>query len=196
MKFLGKKTSSQVLCRGLTYKKGRYDNNRLINKLLLTEQKNFCAYTEKYLQELDSSEVEHFDSSKKYSDDYYNYYAVIRKANLYKKDEQYVGASFFTSLFFQNDTNFNERVRYSKGGIYEETDESDQEAIDLIDFLGFNDPNLYKQRKRHIARLKRNFNDASYNVNKRIQYFREHKEDLSFVTAIEVELGLNLSEFY
>lgn len=196
MKFLGKRTNSQVLSKGLTYKKGRNVNNRFINKLLLTEQKNFCAYTEKYLQELDSSEVEHFDSSKKYSDDYYNYYAVIRKANLYKKDEQYVGASFFTSLFFQNDINFNDRVRYAKGGIYEEIDESDQEAMDLIDFLGFNNPYLYKQRKRHIARLKRNFDDAFYDMNRRIKYFREHKEDLSFVTAIEVELDLNLSEFY
>ena len=55
---------------------------------MISEQKNFCAYTEKYLKPLDSPEVEHFNSKIKYQDDYYNYYAVLRAANLYKQDDE------------------------------------------------------------------------------------------------------------
>ena len=195
MKFLSKTERSQILNENLTYQEGKSEHNRKIKELLLTEQKNFCAYSEKYIQELDSSEVEHFNTSLKYSDDYYNYYAVIRKANLYKKDEEYKGASFFNSLFFQNSDEFNERIQYVKGGIYEEIKEDDQEAIDLIDFLGFNHPDLYTQRIRHIKRLKKSFEDASYSKEQCLEYFRNHHEELSFITAIENELGLDLSEF-
>ena len=196
MKFLRKTKDFKVLLESLIYREGRTNVNRQIKQLLITEQKNFCAYTEKYISELDSSEVEHFNSSLKYSEDYYNYYAVIRRANQYKKDNEYLEASFYKTLFFQNPEVFNNRVRYLKDGVYEEVIEADSEAKELIAFLGFNHPNLYEQRKRHIKRLKRNFDNAGYTNEKCMQYFRDHKEDLNFVTAIEVELDLDLSEFY
>ena len=133
MKFLSKSEDSPILKRGLKYVKG--DNSEL-RKLLLEEQKNFCAYTEKYVEHLDSVEVEHFNSSIKKNDDYYNYYAVVRKANLYKKDEKYNGAAFFDSLFFQK--NFDSRIRFVPGDlVYEEINTGDTEAIDFIDFVGF-----------------------------------------------------------
>ena len=81
MKFLTKKDDSKILKEGLVYQENRAENNRRIRSLLVEEQHNFCAYTEKYFAELDSVEVEHLDASKKYDDDYYNYYAVIRAAN-------------------------------------------------------------------------------------------------------------------
>lgn len=197
MKFLGKNPDSKILQEELTYKRGQTVNNKRIKELLLEEQKNFCAYTEKYLQGLDSSEVEHFDSSVKYSDDYYNYYAVTRAANQYKKDEDYIGSSFFKTLFFHDAEGLSSRIKYIKEeGVYEEVDESDQEAIDFIDFLGFNHPVLFEQRRRHIKRLKRNFKDAGYDDNDCLQYFRDYNEDLNFITAIESELRLDLSEFY
>ena len=144
MKFLSKREDSAILKLGLTYNKNASENNRKLNELLLAEQKNFCAYTEKYIGPLDSVEVEHLNSSKKYNDDYYNYYTVLRKANEYKikKDKKYVGATFFDSLFFQDDTNFRQRVTYADG-IYYELNEEDTEAKELIDFLGFNEAPLY-----------------------------------------------------
>ena len=190
MKFLSKQQSSVILKKGLTYKKDR-DNSKLREELQ-NEQKQFCAYTEKYIQELDSSEVEHFNSTLKYNDDYFNYYAVIRNANLYKKDEAYKEASFFDSLFFQNEEEFNSRIKYV-GGLYYETDENDEEAKDLIDFLGFNHSKLYKQRKRHVKRLSKTFEAAKYSTKDYIKYFREHKEELSFITAIEEEFKVDLS---
>ncbi|MCB9231533.1 MAG: hypothetical protein H6581_07720 [Bacteroidia bacterium] len=165
---------------------------------LLLEQKNFCAYTEKYVEELDSVEVEHFNSAlKKTGDDYFNYYAVIRDANLRKKDEKYVGASFFSSLFFQKPGAFELRVKFfPKSGEYAILDLNDREADDLIDFLGFNDFSLVNQRTRHLKRLKATFERGRFDRSEIVEYFQENPHDLSFITAIEAEFNLDLSEFY
>jgi hypothetical protein len=193
MKFLTKHLNSAILQRNLVYRKTNPLKNKQLKEELLKEQFNFCAYTEKYIQELDASEVEHFNSSIKNKDDYYNYYAVIRNANLYKQDEKYMGAIFFKTLFFQDDIQFQKRIKF-QNGIYIETDETDNEAKDLIDFLGFNHPELFKQRLRHLKRLAKNFNDAKYSKSEYIEYFKEHKEDLSFITAIEYEFDIKLDE--
>jgi hypothetical protein len=46
---------------------------------------------------IDSTDVEHFDPSKKGADDYFNYYATLRSANERKSTKYaiYVGADFF-----------------------------------------------------------------------------------------------------
>ncbi|MDF1546971.1 MAG: hypothetical protein P1P88_04070 [Bacteroidales bacterium] len=191
MKFLSKNPKSSILEKGLTYQKNKSDNNRLLKEELLKEQKNFCAYTEKYLQELDASEVEHFNSSIKYKDDYYNYYAILRKANLYKKDETYLNAKFFETRFFQNKDNLESRIMY-KDGFYFQINEDDKEAFELIDFLGLNHPDLCQQRNRHVNRLAKTFKEAAYNSENCIEYFKEHIEEMSFVTAIEEKFDINL----
>jgi len=155
------------------------------------EQHNFCAYTEKYLSQLDSVEIEHFNSAIKYSDDYYNYYAVIRKANLYKKDEQYKDASFFSSLFFQRE--FDKRIRYvPEDFVYEEIDQKDVEARDFIDFVGLKHPDLTAERKKHVARLQSIF-DA---IPDKEAYFRTHPNEMSFLSAIEAHFEIDLSNCY
>lgn len=195
MKFLSKHTDSKILIENFVYKKNSPENNKKLKEMLLNEQKNFCAYTEKYISELDSIEVEHFNSSKKYNDDYFNYYAVVRKSNEYKikKDKIYLNNNFFSSLFFQDKEEFNNRILFVDN-MYVETNEDDQEAKDLIDFLGFNHQKLFVQRLRHINRLRQNFKDANYSKNECIEYFKEYKEDLSFITAIEKEFELDLLE--
>ena len=197
MKFLRKNTDSEILAARLTYQKNRGANNAILKDLLLIEQKNFCAYTEKYIQSLDSTEVEHFNSSLKYADDYYNYYAVIRKANEYKiaKDNTYRGAGFFGNLFFQNELELRRRIRYIDG-VYEEVDITDTEAKDFIDFLGFNEHPLFEDRKKHINRLKKSFNEAGWDAQRQLEYFRTYPYELSFITALENELCLDLKEFY
>lgn len=189
MKFLTKNRDSDIFTEGYEYRKN-VDNSALRNKLLL-EQKNFCAYTEKYVQELDSVEVEHFNSSKKYADDYFNYYAVLRKPNLYKKDEAFKNHAFFESLFFQNKEEFSQRVQYCDG-IYYEVDENDTEARDLIDFLGFNHASLASHRTKHVHRLKNIF--KTFSKAEISAYFSNHREELSFITALEIEFDLDFSE--
>ena len=191
MKFLRKIKDSEILRRNLTYKRNNTQNNRILKETLLQEQKNFCAYTEKYTTSLDACEVEHFNSSLKYEDDYYNYYAVIRRANQYKRDNIYKDAVFFKSLFFQDTKQLKARIQY-RDGLYEEVDEKDQEAIQLIDFLGFNHSDLFQERNRHIKRLKQHFKEAKYNNKDIISYFKDHKQELSYITAIEYEFGIEL----
>jgi len=197
MRFLAKNPDSPILKQNLQYLVNNPANNKNLKMLLLEEQKNFCAYTEKYVDGLDSVEVEHFNAAKKYRDDYYNYYAVLRKANIYKKDEKYKDAPFFDSLFFQTPDEFSKRIIYVKGDfIYMKIDVNDTEAAGFIDFLGLNQKELTENRKRHIARLKVIFSLAHFNYDKGIEYFRKHKDELKFITAIEVELDIDLSEFY
>jgi len=191
MKFLSKNPNSAILQEGLTYKKGNAENNSLLKDKLKEEQKNFCAYTEKYLQPLESVEIEHFNPSIKYKDDYFNYYAVIRRANLYKKDEKFRNASFFETKFFQKKDDFNSRIKF-KENIYYNVVESDTESIDFIEFLGLNHHDLYSQREKHVNRLLENFEKARFDKTQQFEYFREHLEELSFITAIEDKLGLNL----
>jgi hypothetical protein len=197
MKFLSKNINSPILTKGLIYLNNNGSNNKKLCDSLLAEQKHFCAYTEKYIINIDSIEVEHFNSSKKYTDDYFNYYAVIRKANQYKisKDNQYKGNKFFTTLFFQDPIEFNARIQFIKNQ-YEVIDETDIEAKEFIDFLGLNNEYLYNERRKHVNRLKDIFHDAGYSEAQQLNYFRSHPSELNFVTAIESELGLNLTEFY
>lgn len=189
MKFLSKRADSQILLQKLIYKKNT-DNSEL-RKFLLKEQKNFCAYTEKYVEGLDSVEIEHFNSSLKHKDNYYNYYAVVRWANQIKKDEKYKNAPFFDTLFFQNE--FAARIKFIPTDlVYEEINPDDIEAIDFIDFIGLNENDLFKDRKSHINPLK-DFFIPEFDI---IGYFRKHKQELKFITAIEVEFNIDLSEFY
>lgn len=185
---------SEILTQNLIYKKGQALNNELLRTALIKEQKGYCAYSEKHFSKLDSPEVEHFDSSKKYkNDDYYNYYAVIRRMNQDKvrKDAKYAGNSFFTTLFFQDPTALNQRLGYADGYYYAKN-KDDQEAKDLIDYLGFNDSGLYQERKNHISMLR---DDILYGLSKedKIQYLSQRKHLLSFITAIEAEFDLDLS---
>jgi len=193
MKFLSKHAASNILTQKLTYKKNADENNRKLKELLVQEQCNFCAYTEKYLEPLDSIEVEHLNSSLKYKDDYYNYYAVIRNANLYKQDEKYVDASFLDSLFFQNNETFSARIGFRQNTYYE-IDENDNEAIDFIDFLGLNHPTLSEQRSKHIKRLRESFSEAGYPKEDILGFFHRNKDQLSFCTAIETEFDIEVEE--
>jgi hypothetical protein len=192
MKFLTKNPQSSILTDGLTYTKNA-TNNLTLRGRLMVEQYNFCAYTEKYLQPLDSVELEHLDSTIKYKDNYFNYYAVIRNANLYKQDEKYTGAHFLQSLFFQNQQQLVQRIAFASN-IYYEIDVNDVEARDFIDFLGLNHPTLSQQRSNHVKRLREVFQNAQYSDEEIIDYFSNHKEELSHITAIESEFNLDLFE--
>ncbi len=200
MKFFVKTNDSKILTEGLTYQKNNAENNRRLRDVLIEEQSNFCAYTEQYFKNLDSVEVEHFNSTKKYNDDYFNYYAALRKPNQYKKDIEYKlkaenNESFFGSLFFQDNEELNRRIVYVDG-TYEEKDLKDLEAYGFIDFIGLNNDLLFNDRQNHLNRLKNIFNAANFNKEDILNYFRKHNEELSFVTALEAELEIDLSEFY
>jgi hypothetical protein len=191
MKFLSKNINSEIYADELTYKSG--SDNSFLKFKILDEQKNFCAYTEKYIQGTDSTEIEHFDPSKKDDDNYFNYYTTLRSANERKigKYKLYSEAAFFQTLFFQNAVTFNSKVMYDDFEYLPVNDE-DQDAKDFIDYLGFNDDYLYSERIRHIERLKSTL--SSFTEDQKKQYFNQFKGDLSYVTAIEDAFDLDLSD--
>lgn len=194
MKFLAKRADSLILKGGVTYKpKG---DNSLLREMLVAEQHGFCAYTEKRLEPTDSCEIEHFDPRQKYSgDDYYNYYATLRSANQRKrgKEKKHAGAEFFASRFFQDRQQLAARVRYVPGEFVYEAVKDDQEAADLIDYLGLNDYGLCEQRRAHAMRLKGIFGAAGYDRNSQVSYLFANDVEQSFITALEAELDLDLS---
>jgi hypothetical protein len=192
MKFLFKNIDSEIYKDDLVYKSGT--DNSLLKFRLLNEQKNFCAYTETYIQPgRDSTEVEHFDPSKKDADNYFNYYATLRSANERKiaKYKVYKGAQFFETLFFHDAINLKSRIVYNDF-TYETVNENDKDAKDFIDYLGFNDDYLYGERIRHIDRLKLTL--SSFSDDEKKLYFQKHKGDLSYITAIEAAFNIDLSE--
>ena len=194
MKFLRKSADSRILKEDLTYRENRGPDNAKLRTALLKEQKNFCAYTEMYCQELESVEVEHFNQSLKFADGYYNYYAVIRWANTGKPAGTFKYNAFFTSLFFQNQEAWNLRIRFVDN-TYEAIKESDTEADDLIKFLRLNHPDLFNRRKKHVDRVADTLlKDAHYqnDPSKILEYFKENPEELNFITALEDRLNIDL----
>ena len=193
MKFLSKSPQSLVLAKNLVYETTNDARNARIKKMLIDEQKGFCAYSEKVFQGLDSAEIEHFNRLLKKADNYYNYYAVVRSVNTHKskKDRQYKGASFFQSLFFQSKEGFAQRIHFLiSDNVYEEIDPNDTEARDFIDYLGLNSEQVVSDRIRHISRLR----DLPHSTEDNwFNYFRKHRYKLSFVTAIEAAFTLDLT---
>ncbi len=192
MKFLTKSVDSEIYKDDWVYQSG--SDNSILKFKLLSEQKNFCAYTETYIQPgRDSIDVEHFNPSKKDSDNYFNYYATLRSANERKiaKYRIYKGSAFFQTLWFQYIVQFTNRIVYTDF-TYEPTDPNDQDAKNFIDYLGFNDDYLYGERIRHISRLIETL--SSFSDKEKKFYFRKHKGDLSYITAIEAAFEIDLSE--
>lgn len=189
MKFLSKYPDSRILKDNMKYSTNAQQNRKL-KDALIEEQKGFCAYSEKFIEDLDSVDIEHFNSSLKYTaeDDYYNYYAVLHKINSEKKDEKYKDAKFHNSLFFQNKAELDSRIKISNL-LYFAIREEDTEAIDLIDFLMLNSNSLYEARKKHIAFLKsmRHILTEQEFTN----LFKNHKQNLSFISIIESEFDLS-----
>lgn len=184
MKFLQKTEDSEIIARALTY--DRQSDRSEIRRLLKIEQKGFCAYSERYIQETDSPEIEHFDGRLKGSDEdgYSNWYLVLRWMNSHKakKIEPYL------PILSPYAEDLADRIRYDDGLFVAR--EEDAAAQNLINYLGFNRYELCTDRNKHIERVKmvlREFCDNDKELLK--AYLLEDPIQLSFITALEIELG-------
>jgi len=202
MKFLSKRNDSEILREGLVYKEGNTLNNRRLAERLLAEQHNFCAYTEYYYDPArDSLDVEHFDAELKGNDEnYYNYYAVLHKSNQQKYVREiapdFVRTEFFATRFFQDSEQFNARIQFVDN-LYEEVNENDLDALNFIEYIGLNAHTLTESRASHVMLLREIFADARYETEEaKLTFFRNYPQNLNFITAIELGLGIDLSEFY
>jgi hypothetical protein len=183
MKFLHKTPDSLTAFLGLTYPKDRIAARQALSDI----QRNFCAYSERYLKPLDSVDVEHFDPRLKNSasDNIYNWHAVIhwlnmRKSNRIEDFEPLPDLRTWTA----------DRISYRNG--FFECDATDVETSNLIDFLGVNRKEAYDERAKQVARIRRIM--EMIGSEELIEFLAESPDDLSFPTAIATELGLPVDD--
>ena len=183
MKFLHKKPAALAEFMGLTYPKDRTAAKEALSQI----QRNFCAYSERYLKPLDSVDVEHFDPRLKHSesDNILNWHAVIHWLNMRKSNR----IENFEPLPNLEDWTY-DRVSYRNG--FFTCHESDVETTNLIEFLGVNRKEVYDERTKHVARIRRMMEKIG--VNELIEFLAESPDDLSFPTAIKAELGIPVDD--
>jgi hypothetical protein len=180
MKFLPKQPAAVAAFDHLSYPNDRAKAKDALMRL----QHGFCAYSERYLMPLDSVEVEHFDPRLKHteSDGIQNWHAVIRWMNAHKahRIQDYEPLPELGSWTTK-------RVRYERGEFV--CDEEDIQTRNLIEFIGVNKPEVYEERARQVARLKR-IRALCRDDETLIELLLESPEDLSYPTAIEAEMGI------
>ena len=111
MKRIIKKSDSEIIKRNLIYKTNA-DNSEL-RKILLKEQKKFCAYTEEYIGYNDANDVEHFNPNLKDTkeDTYLNWFNIKHKPNNVKRSNWLEPILHPTSLDFEKDSGLIEKYR-------------------------------------------------------------------------------------
>jgi hypothetical protein len=185
MRYLDKTDKSKVLSSGWQYPQ----HAARIREELLREQQSYCAYSERHITNTDSCDVEHFDPRLKNTaeDSYWNWYAVLHWMNSHKPRL----IDPYLPILAPWDTSRPQRIRYEDGQFV--TARDDQEAANLVRYLGWNRPELARDRANHIARIRdlRGFFQSDEGAF--LQYLRDHPDCLSFVTALEAELGIGLT---
>ena len=186
MKYLSKKNDSEILKKEWKYK--TKSQRPKIRAALLKEQKGFCAYSERYIQQTDSPEIEHFDPRIKPTskDGYQNWYAVLNWLNIHKpkKIEPHL------PILHPSSPDLKERILY-KDGLFQVANKDDEEAQNLINFLGWNKMEVVTDRQKHVQRVKF-MKEMLAEETLFLEQLKKDKLNLSFATALEAELGIDI----
>jgi hypothetical protein len=144
-----KDPESKTLQNSLNYIPGNSNNNKKIAKILMLEQKRFCAYTDEYLSRTDARDIEHFNPTLKDTpaDNYNNWFLVKHQWN---KEKSYRW-DMYQPVLHPTAADFEERVVYNNGD-YIAKSEFDTEAVNLVKLLQLDDLALADKRKKYIAR--------------------------------------------
>lgn len=186
MKRIIKNPNSEIITQNIFYKRG---DNKALSKVLLFEQKNFCAYTEEYIGINDAVDIEHFNPNLKYSatDSYDNWFMVKHKPNNIKRTE------WIEPILHPIDEHFEERLIYYDGFFLHNPD--DLEAKNLIDLLNLNDEIFVKNRKKYIERRKEMIISRGFEGDE-TSYFQElidkEMELVKYLRAIQEEFKIDI----
>ncbi len=184
MRYLIKQADLSLSYSDLSY--DRASDRPKIRQLLLSEQSRYCAYSERYVHNTDSCDIEHFDPRLKSTvdDDYWNWYSVLSWMNSHKpkKIEPYL------PLPKPFDPTLAERIRF-RNGIFEPVNPAELEAHNLIRYLGWNHESLVKDRSAHLANLQF-IRDQFQTDAEFVDFIVVNPDNLSFITAIEVEFAI------
>jgi hypothetical protein len=185
MRYLKKQTDSPLVTLRLSY--DRASDRRQIRELLLEEQHRYCAYSERYIHHTDSCDIEHFDPRLKSTsdDNYWNWYAVLSWMNSHKPKK----IDPYLPLPDPYDPSLATRIRFHSG-VFEAVNDSDVEAQNLIKYLRWNHESLVRDRVSHLANL-RFIRGMFANDEEFVEFIRENPDNLSFISAIEVEFDVS-----
>jgi hypothetical protein len=184
MKRIIKNPNSLIITSHLSYKKS---NNSELSKILLKEQKNFCAYTQEYIGVNDAVDIEHFNPNLKFTpnDSYHNWFMVKHKPNNLKR------TNWIEPILHPSSEDFEERLIYFDGYFLHNPD--DIEAKNLIDLLHLNEEIFVKNRKKYIERRRDRMKEKQLDP---IEYFNEKVnseiDSIKYLRAIQEEFGLNI----
>ncbi|MCH2042965.1 MAG: hypothetical protein MK212_02405 [Saprospiraceae bacterium] len=189
MKFLSKSNQNiqKVTSQQLSYSK--VSDRSEIKRLLSDDQKGFCAYSECYITEIHSPHIEHFDGRLKNTDEdnYKNWYLCLAHMNLSKPKK----IDPYLPILNPQDPDLKEHVIYDKKAHLYYSNPLIETAINLIKYLGMNKPELVEIRRKHVERIKSIFDVADESLK---QYLKNHKQELSYITALEAEFDTDFSE--
>jgi hypothetical protein len=187
MNYLSKNPGSKIITQDLKY--SNKNDRQNIRYILINEQNGFCAYSERYFNNTDQVDIEHFDPRLKSSeeDNYYNWYAVLAFMNSHKPKI----IEPFIPFLSPSSHDFKNRISYSDG-LFFSSNTDDTEATNLIDYLGFNKKELYDDRSKHINRLKSILFFLGNDKERLKDHLTNTKEDQSFITAIKHEFQINI----
>lgn len=188
MRYLSKTESSRVLAEGWQY--ARANDRPQIRDALLEEQSHFCAYSERFIEHIDAVDIEHFDPRLKGTDrdSYWNWYAVLHWMNQHKARR--IEAN--EPLPQPHDASLRVRIRYVDGFFFA-VDDADIEATNLIRYLGFNKPEVWRDRKSHVRRILDLRDRLAMTPDEFVEWLCRDPKNLSFLSALEAELKCSLS---
>src|SRR5690606_33497693 len=130
------------------------------------------AYSERFIKSTDSVHIEHFDGRLKPTeeDGYKNWYGVMAWFNEHKPKK----IDPFLPILEPFSDDLKQRIKY-EDGIYKIIREVDDEAQNLIDYLGFNKPELFSDRQKHISRINRLLEMLDNNIDSLKEELMKHK---------------------
>ncbi|MCU0391422.1 MAG: hypothetical protein MUE81_09915 [Thermoflexibacter sp.] len=189
MQFLSKNPQSDLIGKRLAYSSPK--DRGVLRAQLLAEQKGFCAYSERFIQETDKHDIEHFYPKNEYpekEDDYFNLYVVLSWVNEHKPKK----IKPFLPILEPSSPTIYDKIKYDKG-LFVVVNEGDKEADNFIKFLGLNKIELFTDRQNHVQRIKSLKSLCGEDKEIFLQMLQSDKLNLSFITALEVELNMNLN---
>lgn len=186
MKRIIKNSTSKIVTKKIVYKNG---DNKKLSKILLNEQKRFCAYTEEYIGVNDAVDIEHFNPNLKFTieDSYQNWFMVKHKPNNIKR------RNWVQPILQPTDIDFEEKLIYFDGYFLHNPD--DIATKNLIELLNLNDEIFVNNRKKYIERRKEMIICRGFEANPELYFselIREEIELVKYLRAIQEEFKIDI----
>lgn len=190
--------NSKIITDALQYNCRRGANNSVLGNILLKEQKNFCAYSEEFIDPIsDANDIEHFNPNLKCSDydSYSNWFKVKNKVNFRKrlKELEFKKKNIsFDDILKPCENDFEEKLVYIVGE-YRFEESSDIKVKNLIDLLELNIPEKIEQRRNFIIRKRKEID--SFGVSPEDFFsilIEEDIKQISYLRVIQEEFEIDI----